>query len=255
VVTLTASGNPGYSFDHWSGDASGSSPVTTVTMTGDKSVVAHFTSNQYTLTVIIDGQGTVVKVPNQTTYPYNSIVELTAIADENWVFSSWSGDLSGTQNPQNITMNGNKTVTAHFTYDGDDSIPPLVQITKPVPNGIYIFDKFILPFQMIPMPVCVQMLTFEVNASDNESGIERVEFFVDGVLKGEDTSEPYSYEWRELRCGKHTLAVKAYDNAGNTATSPDLQLFKWRFHPALVALLLILGLIWKNEKPSQTVSE
>ena len=50
VVTLTASANPGYSFDHWSGDASGTSPVTTVTMTADKSVVAHFSQNVYTLT-------------------------------------------------------------------------------------------------------------------------------------------------------------------------------------------------------------
>jgi uncharacterized repeat protein (TIGR02543 family) len=42
VVTLTATANPGYTFDHWSGDATGSSPVTTVMMAGDKSVTAHF---------------------------------------------------------------------------------------------------------------------------------------------------------------------------------------------------------------------
>ena len=254
VVTLTASVNPGYTFDYWSGDASGTNPVTTVTMTGDKSVTAHFTQNGYTLTIIIDGQGTVVKDPEQTTYAYNSIVELTAIADENWVFSSWSGDLSGNENPQNITMNANKTVTAHFTYTGDDTIPPVVKIVKPIDNGIYIFNKLILSLKTIQMPIIVQMVTIEVNASDNESGIDHVEFFIDGVSKSTDTSAPYSYDWREIQSGKHTITVKAYDNAGNNATSPDLLVFKWRFHPMLVVLLLLLGLVWQNEKPTTTTT-
>jgi uncharacterized repeat protein (TIGR02543 family) len=254
VVTLTASVNPGYTFGYWSGDASGTNPVTTVTMTGDKSVTAHFTQNGYTLTIIIDGQGTVIKDPEQNTYAYNSIVELTAIADENWVFNSWSGDLSGNENPQNITMNANKTVTAHFTYTGDDTIPPVVKIVKPIDNGIYIFNKLILSLKTIQMPIIVQMVTIEVNASDNESGIDHVEFFIDGVSKSTDTSAPYSYDWREIQSGKHTITVKAYDNAGNNATSPDLLVFKWRFHPMLVVLLLLLGLVWQNEKPTTTTT-
>jgi uncharacterized repeat protein (TIGR02543 family) len=254
VVTLTASANPGYSFDHWSGDASGTNPVTTVTMTGDKSVTANFTQNGYTLTIVIDGQGTVIKDPEQTTYAYNSIVKLTAIADEHWVFNSWSGDLSGNENPQNITMNANKTVTANFTYTGDDTIPPVVEIVKPGNNGIYIFNKLIIAFGMIPMPIIVQMITIEVNASDNESGIDHVEFFVDGVSKSIDSSEPYSYDWREIISGKHTITVKAVDKAGNSATSPDFLVFKWRFHPMLVVVLLLLGLIWENEKPTTTTT-
>jgi uncharacterized repeat protein (TIGR02543 family) len=253
-VTLTASVNPGYSFGYWSGDASGTNPVTTVTMTGDKSVTAHFTQNGYTLMIIIDGQGTVVKDPEQNTYAYNSIVELTAIADENWVFSSWSGDLSGNENPQNITMNANKTVTAHFTYTGDDTIPPVVKIVKPIDNGIYIFNKLILSLKTIQMPMIVQMVTIEVNASDNESGIDHVEFFIDGVSKSTDTSAPYSYDWREIQSGKHTITVKAYDNAGNNATTPELLVFKWRFHPMLVVILLLLGLVWQNEKPTTTTT-
>jgi uncharacterized repeat protein (TIGR02543 family) len=254
VVTLTASVNPGYTFGYWSGDASGTNPVTTVTMTGDKSVTAHFTQNGYTLTIIIDGQGTVIKDPEQNTYAYNSIVELTAIADENWVFNSWSGDISGNENPQNITMNANKTVTAHFTYTGDDTIPPVVKIVKPIDNGIYIFNKLILSLKTIQMPIIVQMVTIEVNASDNESGIDHVEFFIDGVSKSTDASAPYSYDWREIQSGKHTITVKAYDNAGNNATSPDLRVFKWRFHPMLVVLLLLLGLVWQNEKPTTTTT-
>ena len=41
-LALTATPANGYTFDHWSGGASGSSPVTTVTMGSDRNVTAHF---------------------------------------------------------------------------------------------------------------------------------------------------------------------------------------------------------------------
>jgi len=42
-------------------------------------------------------------------------VTLTAVAASGWQFSSWSGALSGSTNPQMITMTSNKSVTANFT--------------------------------------------------------------------------------------------------------------------------------------------
>ncbi|MBP7829890.1 MAG: hypothetical protein KA248_08235 [Kiritimatiellae bacterium] len=42
VVTLQATASTGFSFSSWSGDLSGSSNPTTITMTGDKSVTANF---------------------------------------------------------------------------------------------------------------------------------------------------------------------------------------------------------------------
>ncbi len=41
-VVLTATPLPGYIFDHWAGDASGTSPVLTVIMDRPKNVVAVF---------------------------------------------------------------------------------------------------------------------------------------------------------------------------------------------------------------------
>ncbi|MBN1861239.1 MAG: hypothetical protein JW840_07245, partial [Candidatus Thermoplasmatota archaeon] len=211
--------------------------------TENKSVIANFTELLgFTLTIFIDGQGTVVKDPDQSTYAYGTIVELTAIADPNWEFKSWTGDLTGTENPDTITMNGNKTVTAHFIYTLNDTTPPLVELAKPL-NGFYIFNKFILPFRM---PIIVQMVTIEVNASDNESGMDHVEFIIDGMVQNNDTTSPYSYDWRELRSGKHTIQVKAYDKAGNSAVSPEVLVFKWRLHPILIIPILILGWIWAN---------
>jgi uncharacterized repeat protein (TIGR02543 family) len=42
MVTLNAAANSGYTFDHWSGDVSGTDSSTTVTMDSDKTVTAHF---------------------------------------------------------------------------------------------------------------------------------------------------------------------------------------------------------------------
>ena len=42
AVALTAVPAPGYSFDRWSGDASGTDNPTTITIDSNKSVVAHF---------------------------------------------------------------------------------------------------------------------------------------------------------------------------------------------------------------------
>ncbi|NIO63442.1 MAG: hypothetical protein GTO35_13020 [Gammaproteobacteria bacterium] len=73
------------------------------------------TEDQYTLTINIVGNGSVTKTPDQATYTYGTIVDVNAIADAGWTFSAWSGDLSGSNNPETIIMDGNKTVTATFT--------------------------------------------------------------------------------------------------------------------------------------------
>jgi uncharacterized repeat protein (TIGR02543 family) len=68
----------------------------------------------FSLNVNVSGNGTVTKNPDTATYLSGTSVSLTAIPAVNWTFQGWSGDLSGSQTPVNITMNGNKTVTATF---------------------------------------------------------------------------------------------------------------------------------------------
>ncbi|MCK4814425.1 hypothetical protein KA005_01540, partial [bacterium] len=69
------------------------------------------------LTVNLDGDGSVVKDPDKTDYDYNDTVELTAIADPGWTFTGWSGDLTGSTNPDTIQITGNMVVTATFTQE------------------------------------------------------------------------------------------------------------------------------------------
>jgi uncharacterized repeat protein (TIGR02543 family) len=133
VVTLTAVPSTGWIFSSWTGNLSGSTNPTTITMTGNRSVTAHFTANQYTLTITTTGSGSVTKNPNQATYTYGQVVTLTAVPSSGWAFSSWTGDLSGNQNPKTITMNSNKAVTAHFN---DAMAPQMSGITRTTSNPL-----------------------------------------------------------------------------------------------------------------------
>jgi len=68
-------------------------------------------------------------------------------------------------------------------------------------------------------------VTVNATASDNVggTGVNRVEFYVDSVLKGTDTTSPYSFAWDTTTAlnGSRSLTVRAYDNAtpANVGTS------------------------------------
>jgi hypothetical protein len=61
-------------------------------------------------------------------------------------------------------------------------------------------------------------ISIQASASD-ANGISKVEFFVDGALKGQDSSAPYAFTWdsRTVPDGSHSLSAKAYDGAGNSS--------------------------------------
>ena len=115
-VELTATATPGYHFTGWSGDASGTDNPLTVVMDGNKSVTANFAINTYTLTISAVN-GSVAKVPDQPTYDHGTSVQLTATPAEEYHFTGWSGDASGTDNPLTVVMNGNKSITANFAIN------------------------------------------------------------------------------------------------------------------------------------------
>jgi uncharacterized repeat protein (TIGR02543 family) len=118
-VSLTATPLPGYTFSGWSGDLSGSQNPATLIMDGNKSVTATFAPTQYSLTVNSsgDGAGSVTSNPNQASYPYGQIVQLTAAAQPGSTFTGWTGAVTSSVNPLSIFMDGNKTVTANFAKD------------------------------------------------------------------------------------------------------------------------------------------
>lgn len=91
---------------------------------------------------------------------------------------------------------------SYVVYSGD-STPPAISITSPGANATVAAGK---------------SLSISAAASD-ASGIQAVEFFVDGALLVRDTSAPYTVSWstRKVAKGQHTIKARAVDNAGNVA--------------------------------------
>ncbi len=113
-VTLTAAPAAGYTFSGWSGGGCSGTAPCLLTMNADTTVTATFALIEYALNVSITGNGSVSKSPDQATYHYGDVVQLTATAGTGYAFSQWSGDLTGSANPASVTINGNKTITAAF---------------------------------------------------------------------------------------------------------------------------------------------
>jgi len=90
-----------------------------VTMDSDKRVTAYFKEKEvptYTLSVSVDpsGVGSVTLTPPGGSYPSSTVVMLTAVPTLGYTFDHWSGDASGTSPSTTITMDSNKSATAHF---------------------------------------------------------------------------------------------------------------------------------------------
>ena len=64
------------------------------------------------------------------------------------------------------------------------------------------------------------VVTGSATASDN-IGVSKVEFYVNGLLQSTDLAAPFSFDWNTalLPDGPQTITAKAYDAAGNSATS------------------------------------
>jgi alpha-tubulin suppressor-like RCC1 family protein len=115
-ISLTASPSAGWAVGSWSGTDNDASTSTTnnVTMpSSDRTVTVNYTQNEYTL-MITSANGTVTKNPSKVTYHEGDVVQLTAIPNTGWLFSNWSGALTGTTNPASITIHGNTAVTANY---------------------------------------------------------------------------------------------------------------------------------------------
>jgi uncharacterized repeat protein (TIGR02543 family) len=115
-VTATATANSGYTFTNWTdgGNIVSTNTSYTFVLNTNRTLVANFTGNNFTLNVTATN-GSVTKNPNQANYNSGSTVQLTATANTGYVFTSWSGDATGSTNPLTVTMNANKNITANFT--------------------------------------------------------------------------------------------------------------------------------------------
>ena len=121
-VSLQAVPNPGMGLARWSGDLSGYTNPTSITMNGHKSVIAQFTS-LVDLDVILGGTGDgsirvgadLHSLPYSVSFPATRVATLTAVPVAGSHFSGWGGDLSGSVSPIALTMDSAKQVVVNFT--------------------------------------------------------------------------------------------------------------------------------------------
>lgn len=117
-IEIQASPNEHWEFAEWEGDFTGEENPFTLTMDEDKSITASFIPKMYQLTLETEGEGTVneevISQKASNEYSYGDDVELTAEPAEEWIFDKWEGDLTESENPVVIAMDGDKNFTAVF---------------------------------------------------------------------------------------------------------------------------------------------
>lgn len=118
VVTLKATVNPGWTFGGWSGDHTSNELETQITITDDTTVLATFNQNHYEIAVNMIGAGGEVTLdPDKDFYLYGDVVALVADGDACWSFNQWTGDLTGTNPVEIVTVTDDLDITAVFTQN------------------------------------------------------------------------------------------------------------------------------------------
>ncbi|MGL4650161.1 MAG: InlB B-repeat-containing protein, partial [Caldilineaceae bacterium] len=140
VVTLTAEPAADSTFSGWSGACSGTGACV-VTMNAARSVTATFPLKQFQVDLAPVGEGgsisvAVVSSPAAgslgaaevaASYPIGTVLRLTAVPDEGFRFVAWGGAVTGSTNPEQVTVNGPLSITARFERGGPDVYLPLVE--------------------------------------------------------------------------------------------------------------------------------
>lgn len=104
-----------------------------------------------------------------------------------------------------------------------DTTPPILEITKPI-NALYFLNTQLMTLSggiLVIGPIEVEAV-----ATDDESGLDRVEFYVNQQLFGNVTTAPYTWLWSQTAFFRQVLTVKAFDKEGNKA-SKDIEVWKF----------------------------
>ena len=109
-----------YDCTGWSGGTgdippTGTETFYTIAEIHNDSTITWSWHTEYQLTTAVAPTETGSVTPdNGSWHDSGTIISCLATANAGWGFVQWSGDLSGTQNPKDLTMSGPKSITANF---------------------------------------------------------------------------------------------------------------------------------------------
>ena len=86
--------------------------------------------------------------------------------------------------------------------------PPTVRVMQPAANSSYY------------SPVNLSAV-----AADDDGAVSKVDFYVDNVLVGTDTTDPYEATWSTSSIGTHRARAVATDDNGATTTTPEREFY------------------------------
>ena len=118
--TVTATANTGYTFVNWTenGEVVTTNASYTFIVTGNRTLVANFTLNSYTITVTADPtEGG--RVTGSGNYDHGASCTLTATANENYEFINWTknGIEVSTDATYTFMVTASEEYVAHFYFD------------------------------------------------------------------------------------------------------------------------------------------
>ena len=118
--TVTATANTGYTFNNWTenGEVVTTNASYTFIVEGNRTLVANFTLNNYTISVTADPTdgGMVTGAGN---YVHGTTCTLTATANENYEFINWTKDGVEVSTDATFTfiVTASEAYVAHFNFD------------------------------------------------------------------------------------------------------------------------------------------
>lgn len=103
-----------------------------------------------------------------------------------------------------------------------DTTGPSLAITSPKKGYFYmnlLAGNIQRVFPIFITTLVIGQVDIIATASDSQSGVNRVEIFIDDVLKINDTSAPYSWIWSDRGYFfPYDITVTAYDNVGKSSS-------------------------------------